>query len=143
MTSIPTGVSDLQTVPVNRLMRARLSSAPVTLPLRANYSYARLRHLQGVPGGGDGGFSLHRLRALDALVERLAVARGGVSGSESSESEGGARLRAADLSPEQLDRLIASYHGELQTALGAELAGGHAAALGGIADTGAVFSFLA
>lgn len=139
MTSIPTGVSDLRTVPVNRLMRARLSSAPVTLPLRANYSYARFRHLQGVPSGGEAGFSLHRLRALDALVERLAVARGGAGGSDTA---GEARTRTADLSPEQLDQLIAAYHSRLQTALGAEAAGGRAAALGGIADTGAVFSFL-
>ncbi len=136
MASVSAGSNDVRTVPVGSILRARVSSAPVTLPLRSNWTYARFRHLQGVPGGGEDGYTVNRLRALDALIDRLAVAGG--SGRTPDEAE----VARAAPDPQQIDRLIARYQRELQAALGAELGGRHAA-LGGIADTGAVFSLLA
>ncbi len=128
------GSSGLHPLPVGSIMRARMTSAPVTLPVRNSWSYARFRHLQGVPGGDEGGYSLNRLRALDALIDRLAVAGGSGRTGEVSRAGGDS---------EQLDQLIASHRQELQSVLGSEPAGGYGAALGGMADTGALFNSLA
>ncbi len=136
MASVSAGSNGVRTIPVGSVLRARVSSAPVTLPLRGNWTYARFRHLQGVPGGGEDGYTLSRLRALDALIDRLAVARG------SARAPGEAEVARAAADPQGIDRLIAMYQRELQAALGTELGGGHSA-LGGIADTGEVFSLLA
>lgn len=38
--------------------------------------YARLKHVQGVPGRAEGGYSLTKLQMIDLMVERLTALRG-------------------------------------------------------------------
>mgnify|MGYP006293631975 CR=1 FL=1 len=65
------GEAHVQNVTLSSILRARYSNGPVSLPTRGGV-YARLKHIQGVPSRGEGGFTISRLRALDNLIERLS-----------------------------------------------------------------------
>lgn len=141
MVSIPAGSSDLHGVPVGRILRARLSTAPVTLPLRNNWTYARFRHLQGVPGGEAGGYSVSRLRALDALIDRLAVAPAGDRGRAEGAQPQGGTVQPDALSSAHRHDLPAMHDGRPQDRFGGTA--GNGAAGGGSAGTGAVLDLMA
>ena len=66
----------LQNVTLSSILRARYGGGPLSLPVRGGAVYARFKHVQGVPSGGDQGFTISRLKALDNLIERLALLKG-------------------------------------------------------------------
>jgi len=68
--------AQLQNVTLSTVLRARYGGGPLSLPLRGGAIYARFKHVQGVPSGGDQGFTISRLKALDNLIERLARLKG-------------------------------------------------------------------
>ncbi len=62
-------------IPFTDLVRAGVSSRPVSMPL-AGSAYTRLEYVAGVPASpGDQGYSLVRLKALDALIARIRGAQ--------------------------------------------------------------------
>lgn len=65
----------LQNVTLSSILRARYGNGPVSLPTRGGV-YARLKHIQGIPSRGEGGFTISRLRALDNLIDRLTRLKG-------------------------------------------------------------------
>ncbi len=58
------------TVPITDIVSARVSQRPVSIPLSGS-AYTRLENVTGVPQSGDGGYSLARIRAIDALIARI------------------------------------------------------------------------
>lgn len=65
--SIPTN----STIPLTDVLRARISNGRVSLPVRGS-TYARLQHISAVPSiGGNGGYSISRLQAIDSLLSRI------------------------------------------------------------------------
>mgnify|MGYP006275887343 CR=1 FL=1 len=65
----------LQTSPtlhLNKLLSARVRAGRISLPVQGPFGYTRLKHIQGVPAGGDGaGFSVQRLQVIDSLIDRI------------------------------------------------------------------------
>jgi hypothetical protein len=75
MLDTSTGITRNLTVPLTDLVRANVSGGRVALPVQGGV-YARLNHISAVPAGSsDGGYSLSRLRAIDAMIARMARAR--------------------------------------------------------------------
>ena len=90
----------LQNVTLSSILKARYGSGPLSLPMRGTV-YARFKHVQGLPGSGDGGFTINRLRALDNLIDRLTRLRG-----ESPERESGIASQQVDQQIEQLSKQL-------------------------------------
>ena len=65
-------------------------SARLRLPVEPTVAlYARLKHISGVPSPTEnGGFPLHKLRALDSLIDRLVSLRKAGSAAVSVKSLG-------------------------------------------------------
>lgn len=97
--------ANLQNVTLSSILRARYGNGPVSLPTRGGL-YARLKHIQGVPSRGEGGFTISRLRALDNLIERLTRLKKG------QPPEGGRSLTA-----QQVDQQIEKLSRELRQEL--------------------------
>ncbi len=57
-------------ISVTDLVRARVSSSPVTIPVNGSV-YARFQNIAAVPSGSEGSISYMRIRALDSLIGRL------------------------------------------------------------------------
>lgn len=75
MDSVATSPIRNGTIPFTDLVRAGVNSRPVSMPV-AGTGYARLEHVTGIPAPrGDQGFSLTRLKALDALIARIRGSR--------------------------------------------------------------------
>lgn len=61
-----------RTIALSSILRARHAPGKINMPLQGGASYMRLRHVQGIPAGGnDYAFSPSRLRMLDAMIDRL------------------------------------------------------------------------
>ncbi|TFG65305.1 MAG: hypothetical protein E4H36_00315 [Spirochaetales bacterium] len=61
-----------RTIPVTQLLTSVYRTGKVTLPMTRGAAYASFKNVKGVPSQDDGnGFSIFRLKAMDALVERL------------------------------------------------------------------------
>lgn len=59
-------------VPVTRLLTSAYRTGKVSLPMAGGASYVSFKNVKGMPSQGDGqGMSIFRLKAMDALVERL------------------------------------------------------------------------
>ena len=100
----------ISAIPITNIVTARFSAGGrVSLPVEPNeLMYARFKHISGVPASdGSGTFSIERLRMLDNLIDRLME----TSGER-------AYVRNVDgMTPDQLDRLIERYQGQLHGAL--------------------------
>ena len=64
-----------RSVQLASILRAQYSSAKVTLPIDGGL-YARFKHVQGIPSGASGGYSLSKLQMIDLMVDRLVRLRG-------------------------------------------------------------------
>lgn len=74
MDSVVTSPIRNGTIPFTDLVRAGITTRPVSMPV-AGSGYARLENVMGIPAArGDQGYSLTRLKVLDALIARI---RGG------------------------------------------------------------------
>lgn len=66
------------TLHLNHILSARVRSGRISLPVEGPFGYTRLKHIQGVPAGGDaGGFSVQRLQVIDSLIDRIVTVRQG------------------------------------------------------------------
>lgn len=75
MDSVTTSTIRNGAIPFTDIVRAGISSRPVSMPL-AGAGFARLEYVTGVPAArGDQGYSLTRLKALDALIARIRGAQ--------------------------------------------------------------------
>ena len=71
ITTRPNAIS----VSVTDLVRARVSSNPVTIPVNGTV-FARLRNVTALPSGTEsGGISYMKIRALDSMIGRLRQER--------------------------------------------------------------------
>lgn len=71
MDTVATSIIRNGTIPFSDLVRAGVSSRPVSMPV-AGSGYARLEYVTGIPAArGDQGYSITRLKALDALIARI------------------------------------------------------------------------
>lgn len=75
MEGIQATTASARSIQLASILRAQYSSGKVSLPVDGG-SYARFRHVQGVPGGADGGYSLTKLQMIDLMVERLVRLQG-------------------------------------------------------------------
>jgi len=75
-------------ISVTDLVRARVSSGPVTIPVNGGV-YARLPNVTAVPSGeGAGSVSYARMRVLDSMIGRMrAEQEASAKSSEQSELE--------------------------------------------------------
>ena len=71
LTQNPPGSS----VHLSSILRAQYSSSKLALPVDSGV-HARLKHVQGIPSPGGGGYSLTKLQMIDLMVERLVQLRG-------------------------------------------------------------------
>ncbi len=61
-----------RTIALSSILRARHAPGKINMPLQGSARFMRLRHVQGIPAGGEQhAFSPARLRMLDAMVDRL------------------------------------------------------------------------
>jgi hypothetical protein len=60
------------TVPLTDVIAVRAASGRVSLP---SNQFARFEHIFGMPSG-QGGYSITKLRILDAFLDRLALLKG-------------------------------------------------------------------
>jgi hypothetical protein len=60
------------TVPLTDVIAVRSASGRVSLP---SNQFVRFEHISGMPSG-QGGYSITKLRILDALLDRLALLKG-------------------------------------------------------------------
>ena len=119
------------TLPITDIIAVRATSGRVSVP---SAQFVSLEHISGMPAAGQtGGYSITKLRILDALLDRLAVLKGE---RPSAQTEG--------LSGEGLDTTIENLQKNLRDALKNVSSTPFAAALGAGADIGGqLFSFLA
>jgi hypothetical protein len=63
------------TVPLTDVIAVRAASGRVLVPAS---QFARLEHISGMPAAGQegGGYSITKLRILDAFLDRLAILKG-------------------------------------------------------------------
>lgn len=81
----PAGIP--RSIPVADLMKVRYTAERLSLPLREPY-FVRFEHVTGLPGAGDGGgYSVFKLRILDALIHRLTALRGAGGGGPMPDGE--------------------------------------------------------
>ncbi|TVR66244.1 MAG: hypothetical protein EA427_16480 [Spirochaetaceae bacterium] len=75
MDSVATSPIRNGTIPFTDLVRAGVSTRPVSMPV-AGSGFARLENVMGIPAArGDQGYSLTRLKVLDALIARIKGSR--------------------------------------------------------------------
>ncbi|MFP4301530.1 MAG: hypothetical protein ACLFPW_09910 [Spirochaetaceae bacterium] len=99
----------LQNVTLSSILRARYGNGPVSLPTRGGV-YARLKHIQGIPSRGDGGFTVSRLRALDNLIDRLTRLKGMAPETSKSASAQQVDRQIEDLSKQLRQELATLDH---------------------------------
>lgn len=93
-------------LPLSYLPAARWASGRIAVPVVPGQAlYANFKHVSGVASGEGAGFSVEKLKILDALIERLSARR--AEPILSREDAGG-------LSPERADALIEQYVRELK-----------------------------
>jgi len=119
------------TVPITDVITIRATAGRVSMP---STQFVSFKHVSGMPTvGQDGGYSIAKLRILDALLDRLAVLKG-----ERPE------LRTEGLSDEALDSIMDTLQKNLHDGLKNASSTPFAAVLGAGADAGGqLFSFLA
>lgn len=117
------------TVNLSSILRAQYSGAKLALPIDGGL-YARLKHVQGIPSGGSGGFSFTKLQMIDLMVERLVRLRGGPV------------EMPQNVSAEELDAAVTRLGDQLTEALRAGRAAGHSFTAG-IVEPGLLFSLVA
>lgn len=70
MEAISSPTAYAQQITVADVVRARVSDAPVALPVRAPL-YASFDHVRAIPSSSQGGYSIARLRIVDAMLARV------------------------------------------------------------------------
>ena len=60
-----------RTIPVTQLLTSAYRTGKVSLPMAGGAAYVSFKNVKGVPSQDKGGMSIFRLKAMDALVERL------------------------------------------------------------------------
>jgi hypothetical protein len=118
------------TVPLTDVISVRAAAGRVSLP---SNQFVRFEHISGMPAAGEGGgYSITKLRILDALLDRLAILKG-----ERPEPETGG------LSGAGLDKIIDEVQSYLRDALKNASSTPFAAVLGGgAAENGLLFNYL-
>lgn len=73
---VDTSYQSPPTLHLNQILSARVRAGRISLPVDGPFGYTRLKHIQGVPSGGDaGGFSVQRLQVIDSLIDRIVTVR--------------------------------------------------------------------
>jgi hypothetical protein len=118
-----------RSVHLTSILRAQYASGKISLPVDSGL-YARFKHVQGVPSGSDGGYSLSKLQMIDIMVERLVRLRG-------------EHLEIPDVSTDaEAGALIQSLAGDMRSALhSVDTSRGSYAA--GMVEPGMFFSLVA
>jgi hypothetical protein len=118
------------TVPLTDVITIRAAAGRVSLP---SNQFVRFEHISGMPAaGGEGGYSITKLRILDALLDRLAILKGE---RPKAETEG--------LSGAGLDKIIDEMQSYLRDALKNASSTPFTVILGGgAADNGLLFNYL-
>jgi hypothetical protein len=117
------------TVPLTDVIAVRAASGRVSLP---SSQFARFEHIFGMPSG-QGGYSITKLRILDAFLDRLALLKGERP-----------QMNTEGLSDAGLDQIITAIRDYVHDSLKNAAATPFGLALGsGPARDGQLFNYLA
>jgi hypothetical protein len=116
------------TVPLTDVIAVRAASGRVSVP---SSQFARFEHISGMPSG-QGGYSIAKLRILDAFLDRLALLKGERP-----------RMDARGLSEAGLDKILGGLQEYLRDSLKNAASTPFGPALGsGAAEDGRLFNYL-
>jgi hypothetical protein len=116
------------TVPLTDVIAVRAASGRVSLP---SNQFARFEHISGMPSG-QGGYSITKLRILDAFLDRLALLKGERP-----------RMDTNGLSDAGLDKILGEMQEYLRDSLKNAASTPFGLALGsGSAGNGQLFNYL-
>ena len=107
MEGVQSTAASSRSIQLASILRAQYSSGKVSLPVNGGV-YARFRHVQGVPGSAEGGFTLSKLQMIDIMVERLVRLQG----------EGVDMAVSTDKSPDSVIHALAEQLHEAMTGQG-------------------------
>jgi hypothetical protein len=111
------------------VISVRAASGRVLLP---SSQFVRFEHISGIASGQEGGYSITKLRILDAFLDRLAILKG-----ERPE------VKTGELSEAGLDKVLDEMQRYLRDSLQSAASTPFGIALGvGAASNGQLFSYL-